>query len=342
MASSLTLKEISPKLRSIQPKPAGDAAVSTAAYETARVTPLEHGINLNRTDGGLIDYEDISMLFAFQLDTDPDTWYLDLFVYRQPGAFRISHKVITYRQFLSEVSQRSKDSFYAFILYLISQTDSVYIDDHTLDFLKTRKIARFPDFALVEAHTGQLWHQIVSWMTFTCEQCDEIYWVDDAKIPESGAKTKCVKCQHIISVKKRAIPTPLKKDDAAQSNKVPCPHCQYENPKDAQFCVMCQNPLGDRKPKPPSKPSVAEPPKAIPEVQEPLTEKPQTSARLRRRSRRIFPANHGSSANPIWPCTKSTLRSRMTFSPYRIRLPGSRNFLSSCRYSRLSSFLAVL
>lgn len=254
MADTVMLKDVSQKLRIVQSKPPGDASVSTIAYQTSRVTPLENGINLNRTDGGLINYQDISMLFVFQLDVDPDTWYLDVFVYRQPGAFRISHKVITYRQFLPEVSQRSKDSFYAFVLHLINQTDSVYIDDHTLNFLKTKKIASFPDFRLVEEHTRQLWHQIVSWMTFICDQCDEIYWVDDTKIPETGAKTKCVKCQHIISVKKRSLPTPLRKEDTGQPQKVPCPHCQYENPKGAQFCVMCQNPLGELKPKAAPKP----------------------------------------------------------------------------------------
>ncbi len=255
MAQSLTLNDVSSKLRIVQPKPPGDASISTVGYQTSRVTPLENGLNLNRPDGGLIEYQDISMLCAFQLDLDPDTWYLDIFVYKHPGAFRIPHKVITYRQFLPEVSQRSKDSFYAFVLHLISQTDSVYIDDYTLNFLKTKKIAGFPDFKLFEEHTRQLWHQIVSWMMFTCDQCDEIYWVDDAKIPETGAKTKCVKCQNIIAVKKRTAPTPLQKDAASRSQKDTCPHCQYENAKGAQFCVMCQNPLGEVKPKPVQKPA---------------------------------------------------------------------------------------
>ena len=268
MAQSVTLHDVSSKLRSVQPKPPGDGAISTAGNQTSRVTPLENGINLNRTDGGLIEYADISMIGVFRLDIDPDTWYLDVFVYKQPGAFRISHKVITYRQFLSEVSPRSKDSFFAFLLHLISQTDSVYVDDHTLNFLKTKKIVSFPDFKLFEDYTRQLWHQIVSWMTFTCDQCGEIYWVDDAKIPENGAKTKCVKCQNIISVKKRHIPAPLHKDGGGQSSKEVCPHCQYDNAKGAQFCVMCQNPLGDATPKSAQKPSEPRPPTPVDAAQE--------------------------------------------------------------------------
>jgi predicted Zn finger-like uncharacterized protein len=247
MAHSVTVHDVLQKLRTIQPKPPGKTTVPTTAYQTDRVTALEDGLNLNRTDGGLIRYQDISMLFTFRLDADPDTWYVDLFVYQQPGAFRISQKVVTYRQFLTEVPQRSKDTFYAFVLHIISQTDSLYIDDHTVNFLKTRKIMSFPDFKLVEEYTRQLWHQIMTWMTFTCDQCGEIYWVDDAKIREQGAKTKCVKCQHVITVKKRQASPPFTETKEAQ--KEPCPHCQYENPKGAQFCVMCQNPLGEIKPR---------------------------------------------------------------------------------------------
>jgi len=246
MADSLTLKDISPRLRIVKPKSPGKKAVSTAAYQTTRVTALEDGINLNRQDGGLIRYIDISMLFTFQLDVDPDTWYIDLFVYGQPSTFRLPQKAINYRQFLPEVSQRSKDNFYTFLLYLINQTDSVYVDDHTLNFLKSKKMASFPDFKLVEDYTSQLWFQIISWMKFRCDQCGEIYWVDDTKVSEQGAKTKCVKCQNIITVKKRAKPIPLKPKE--KQKKTPCPHCQYENPEGTQFCLMCQKPLTPIKP----------------------------------------------------------------------------------------------
>lgn len=248
MASSLTLKEISSKLRMVKPKPPGDNGISTVAYQTTRVTAQENGINLNRSDGGLIQYSDISLMVTFQLDADPDTWYVDLFVYATPGAFRISQKTVNYRQFLPEVSQRSKDNFSAFLLHLINQNDSVYLDDQTLEFLKTQKIQSFPDFKLVEDYTRQLWFQVINWMKFACDQCGEIYWVDDAKISEQGAKTKCVKCQNIVTVKKREKPAPLKTKSERKKN--PCPHCQYENVEGAQFCVMCQKPLTELKAKP--------------------------------------------------------------------------------------------
>ncbi|MBD3308494.1 hypothetical protein GF339_18860 [candidate division KSB3 bacterium] len=267
MAQSLTLKSISPKLRIVKPKtPPKDAPV-TKAYHTTRVTALEGGLNLNRQDGGLVKYADISLLLVFRLDADPDTWYLEVFVYGQAAPFRLSQKVINYRQFLPQVSQRSKDNFAAFLLYLINQLDSVYIDENTLEFLKTQKVISYPDFSLFEEYTRQLWFQLMTWMKFRCEHCGEVYWVDESKVTEQGAKTKCVKCQQIITVKKRPKPEPFTSKEARKT--VSCPHCQYENPEGSQFCVMCQKPLVSftPTPKPQAPPSRSEPaPQQAPEA----------------------------------------------------------------------------
>ncbi len=86
-----------------------------------RVTALEDGLNLNRQTGAWVKFTDISLLLAFRLDSDPDTWYMELFVYGQESPFRLSQKAINYRQFLPEISQRSKDNFYAFFLYLLKK-----------------------------------------------------------------------------------------------------------------------------------------------------------------------------------------------------------------------------
>jgi len=243
MAHPLTLDDIRQKLRIVKPQTAGKDVPATGAYQTTRVTALEDGLNLNRQDGGLVKFSDISLLLAFRLDSDPDTWYMELFVYGQETPFRLSQKVINYRQFLPQISQRSKDNFSAFFLYLINKTDSVYIDEHTLEFLKSRKIISYPDFQLFEDYTKQLWFQLISWMKFQCDQCGEVYWVDDAKVSPKGAKTKCVKCQNIITVKKREKPKPLA--SKVQRKTISCPHCGYENSEGSQFCVMCKKPLVD-------------------------------------------------------------------------------------------------
>ena len=242
MAQPLTLQSIRHKLRSVSPKPVDKNDMpETSAYQTTRVTALKDGLNLNRRDGGLVKYDDISLLLVFQLDSDPDTWYIEVFVYGQAAPFRLSQKVINYRQFLPEISQRSKDNFFTFLVYLIDQTDSVYLDANTLDFLKSKKIISYPDFKLFEEYTRQLWFQLISLMKFHCEKCGEVYWVDEAKVNPQGAKTKCVKCQHIITVQKRTKSIPLKSKEERKT--IPCPHCHYENPEGTQFCVMCQKPV---------------------------------------------------------------------------------------------------
>ena len=128
-------------------------------------------------------------------------------------------------------------------MFLIQQTTSVYIDNNTLEYLKTGKIIGFPDFSLFENYTRQLWFQLINWMKFECDNCGEVYWVDDSKVSPQGAKTKCVKCQHVITVQQREKPTVLQ--EKIKRKTVSCPHCQYENTEGAQFCVMCQQPLVD-------------------------------------------------------------------------------------------------
>ena len=115
----------------------------------------------------------------------------------------------------------------------------------------------------------------MTWMKFRCDQCGEVYWVDDAKITDQGAKTKCIKCQNVISVKKRPRPTPLKPKEKRKT--VSCPHCQYENPEGTQFCTMCQKPLVEFKPKP--KPQQQAPSEAAPK-KEVSTEKPSPEPSL--------------------------------------------------------------
>ncbi|MCP4399424.1 MAG: hypothetical protein GY801_19255 [bacterium] len=264
MAQTLTLEDIRQKLKVVKPKTAGKNAPDTKACSGTRITALEGGLSLNRPDGGTIFYADISLLLPFHLDIDPDTWYIELFVYGQEAPFRLSQKAINYRQFLPDISQRSKDNFFSFFLFLIDRADSVYVDENTLEFLKNKKLASYPDFRIFENYTQQLWQQVLNWMKFRCDSCAEVYWVDEAKVSPEGAKTKCVKCRHIITVKRREKPQPLH----TASNKpkiVSCPHCRYENQEGAQFCVMCQEVLVDFKARAKAK---TQEPAAVPKTKE--------------------------------------------------------------------------
>ena len=118
MAQSITLESVRQKLRVVKPKAVQKDAPATRAHQTTRVTALDDGLDMNRHDGRVVKYADISLILAFRLDIDPDTWYIELFTYGQPMPFRISQKAINYRQFLPSISQRSKDNFSEFLLYL--------------------------------------------------------------------------------------------------------------------------------------------------------------------------------------------------------------------------------
>jgi predicted Zn finger-like uncharacterized protein len=171
---------------------------------------------------------------------------------------------------LPEISERSKDNFSTFLFYLINQIDSVYLDENTLEFLKSKKVPSYPDFTLLEEYTRQLWVQLITWMKFRCDHCGEVYWVDESRVNPQGAKTKCVKCQHVITVQKRAKPIPLKPKQERKT--ILCPHCRYENPEGTQFCVMCQKPLEKFIPKPrspiqlSSEPTQEKPPESVKEA----------------------------------------------------------------------------
>ncbi|PID58793.1 hypothetical protein CSB45_01990 [candidate division KSB3 bacterium] len=244
MAHTLTLEDVRQKLKLVKAGDVGKNTPVTKAYSSTRVTALEDGFYLNRPDGGTIHYSEMSLLLVCRLDSDPDDWFVDVFVYGQAAPFRLSQNIINYRQFLPEISQRSKDNFFRFVLLLIERSDSIYIDENTLKFLKTTTPVSYPDFKLFEEYTRHIWGQLLHWMKFQCDSCGEVYWVDDAKVSPDGAKTKCIKCQHVITVTRRAQPQPLHVEQKNRKT-VPCPHCQYENRAGVQFCVMCQEALVD-------------------------------------------------------------------------------------------------
>jgi predicted Zn finger-like uncharacterized protein len=126
----------------------------------------------------------------------------DMFVGGQSRPYRLRSDSIVYPQFLSKPKQKSVENFHQFLLHTIQQIDAVYLDQGTFEFLKNGKIPQFSSQQAVETHELNLWQQIVSMMRFHCEKCWEVYWVDNRKIPENGAQTKCAKCGNVIFVRK--------------------------------------------------------------------------------------------------------------------------------------------
>ena len=54
-------------------------------------------------------------------------------------------------------------------------------------------------------------------MIIECGKCNAKFKIDDAKIPEKGARVKCKKCQHVFKVEKPKADTPLEDTARVQS-----------------------------------------------------------------------------------------------------------------------------
>jgi membrane associated rhomboid family serine protease len=126
----------------------------------------------------------------------------DLFIGGKSRPYRIMSDRIDYSQFFSKPLESSLDNFRQYILYIISNIDSVYLDQGTLNFLKTGKARAFSSQNDLEVHEKILWKQLMGAVRFQCENCWEVYWVDGGKIPEVGARTKCTTCGHPIFVQR--------------------------------------------------------------------------------------------------------------------------------------------
>ena len=126
----------------------------------------------------------------------------DLFLKGQSRPYRIASNRIAYPKFFSNLQSNSFDNFRQFILYTLSNLDSVYVDQYTVKFLKTGKPWTFSSQEELAIYEKILWKQLRGAVRFVCEQCLEAYWIDGTKIPTDGAKTKCAKCGEFIFVKK--------------------------------------------------------------------------------------------------------------------------------------------
>lgn len=54
-------------------------------------------------------------------------------------------------------------------------------------------------------------------MIIECDKCNAKFKIDDAKIPDKGARVKCKKCQHVFKVEKPKADTPLEDTVRVQS-----------------------------------------------------------------------------------------------------------------------------
>ena len=209
--------------------PAKYQVPSVAPLEANKVQPAEGGLDLKRLSEDPIAFEDISLMCVYQIrgslrpstsgligkgkrkketavaafESTQEVILLDLFLKGQSRPYRIMSNRIAYTQFFSSnLQSNSFDNFRQFVLYTISNLYSVYVDQPTMNFLKTGKAKNFSSPEELAIHEKILWKQLRGAERFVCAQCFEVYWIDGTKIPVNGAKTKCAKCGQAMEIKR--------------------------------------------------------------------------------------------------------------------------------------------
>lgn len=189
---------------------------SVAPLNAKQIVAIPGGMDLGRGSDSSVSFQDIYAIFIAQFPEEQDEvkarkqgsqsvsqmLVADMFVGGQARPYRLRSDSIAYPQFLPRPKQKSVENFHQFLLHTIQQIDAVYLDQGTFEFLKNGKIPQFPSQKAVETHELNLWQQIAGMVRFHCEKCWEVYWVDNRKIPENGAQTKCAKCGNAIFVRK--------------------------------------------------------------------------------------------------------------------------------------------
>lgn len=209
--------------------PAKYAVKSVAPVEANKISPIPGGIDLNRPSDKPLLFHQISVICVSQVTKvfervkpvrkrggtteyqksleKHETLVADLFLVGRSRPYRLEAARIDYSRFFPKPLESVSDNLRQFVLYIIAQLPSVYLDQGTVNFLKTGKPQAFSTEEDLTLYEKIFWKQLMGAVRFQCEHCWETYWVDGIKIPAGGATTKCAKCGQPISVQKPAMET---------------------------------------------------------------------------------------------------------------------------------------
>lgn len=205
--------------------PAKYQVPSVAPLEANKVLRLDDGLDFKRLGEPPMRFDEIFAILVFQLPiekptVDPsrrrrksaeapssftskqDVIFADIFLGGQSRPYRIASNHISYPDFFTNLQTNSYANFRQFILYLLSNVASVYVDQYTIEFLKTGKIMRFLSVDDLELHEKRIWKQLRGATRAMCGQCAAVYWLDSAKVPAGGGKVKCKTCGHPMEIRK--------------------------------------------------------------------------------------------------------------------------------------------
>jgi membrane associated rhomboid family serine protease len=174
---------------------------SVAPREAMKVEPMDGGLNLYRPGEAPPRFEEIYAIWVSQLAAmTSGKVFADLFLAGKSRPYRLHSQQIAYGKFLNKPTSSSFTNFRQFILHLVSQIDSVYVDKGTLSFLKTGGPAVYPNQDELSLQQKTFWRQAMGEVRRRCGNCSEIYWIDGRRVPAAGAKSKCKKCGQPLNV----------------------------------------------------------------------------------------------------------------------------------------------
>jgi len=207
--------------------PAKYQVPSIAPLEANKVLRLDDGLDFKRPGEPPMRFEEIFAILVFQLPDEKPTIdagsrrkkkgasdvpsaftskqeviFADIFLGGQSRPYRIASNHIAYPDFFKDLQTNSYANFRQFILYLLSNVASVYVDQYTIDFLKSGKTMRFPNIDDLELHEKRIWKQLRGATRAMCKQCAAVYWIDSAKVPAGGGTVKCSACGHPVEIRK--------------------------------------------------------------------------------------------------------------------------------------------
>lgn len=205
--------------------PAKYLVPSIAPLEANKVLRLDDGLDFKRPGEPPMRFDEMFVILVFQLPdekptVDPsrrrrksaeapsaftsrqDVIFADIFVGGQSRPYRIASNHISYPNFLTTLQTNSYANFRQFILYLLSNVASVYVDQYTIEFLKNGRTMRFLSVDDLELHEKRIWKQLRGATRAMCEQCAAVYWLDSAKVPAGGGTVKCKSCGHPVEIRK--------------------------------------------------------------------------------------------------------------------------------------------
>lgn len=186
------------RLKVAQPShdPAKYMVRSTAPHRCGKVAPVPGGLDVRILQEPPLFFETIYFLCVSQVPDPqfPSGIIVDIFIAGKDRPYRISSEQVHYQRFLKQPPMAALERFRQFLLYLVSQVESVYVDQETLTFLEQSKVRKVSEAKSLELYEKHIWQQLIGSARVQCGACWKVYWIDGARIPAGGARTTCAQC----------------------------------------------------------------------------------------------------------------------------------------------------